>query len=284
MEQLGVFPPKESALRSIFGTDRVVIGVIHSLPLPGGPHYRGQSMDEVHRFAVEEAIAYREGGVHGLIVENSWDLPFARPDDIGLETAASVAVMVDRVREQVGLPVGVNVLANGAHASLAAAQAGLGSFVRVNQWVNAYVANEGLLDGAAPAAARYRSRLRAEHVKVFADVHVKHGSHVIVGDRPLAQQAEDAEFFDADVLIASGSRTGDATPVSEVEGIREASDLPVVVGSGMSVDNADALLSACHGAIVASSLKENGRWWGRVSTERVRAFMDRAFAAGYEQP
>lgn len=284
MQQPGVFPPKDSALREIFGTDRVVIGVIHSLPLPGGPHYRGQSLDEVYRFAVEEGLAYREGGVHGLIVENAWDLPFSKPEDLGFETAASMAVMADRVREQVGLPVGVNVLANGANPALAAAQAGLGSFVRVNQWVNAYVANEGIMDGAAPRAARYRAQLRAEHLKVFADVHVKHGSHSIVADRPLAQQTEDAEFFDADVLIATGSRTGDATPLAEVEGIKAATGLPVIIGSGMTVDNARELLGACEGAIVASSLKENGRWWGRASTERTRAFMEQAFAVGYDKP
>jgi uncharacterized protein len=281
---LGVFPPKPSALEEIFGTPRVVIGVIHSLPLPGGPHYTGQSLEEVYRFAVEEGRRYREGGVHGLIVENAWDLPFSKPDDLGFETAATMAVMADRVRGQVGLPVGVNVLANGAECALAAAQAGLGSFVRVNQWVNAYVANEGLLDGAAPQAARYRANLRAEHLRVFADVHVKHGSHSIVADRTLEEQTEDAEFFDADVLIATGSRTGDQTPLDEIEGIKAATALPVIIGSGMTEENAPELLAACEGAIVASSLKENGRWWGRVDSAKVTAFMKRAYSVGYEQP
>lgn len=281
-DELGVFPPKPSALEEIFGTPRVVIGVIHSLPLPGSPHYRGQPLEEVYRFAVEEARSYREGGVHGLIVENAWDLPFARPEDQGFETAASMAVMVDRVRADVGIPVGVNVLANGANCALASGQAGGAGFVRVNQWVNAYVANEGLLNGASADATRYRARIRGEHLKVFADVHVKHGSHSIVADRSLQEQAEDAEFFDADVLIATGSRTGDQTPIDEVHGIRKASKLPVIIGSGMTVDNAAELLDACHGAIVASSLKVNERWWGKVDVERVRAFMEQAWKVGYE--
>ena len=281
---LGVFPPKPSALEEVFGTPRVVIGVVHSLPLPGSPHYTGQPLGEVYRFAVEEAVAYREGGVHGIIVENAWDLPFARPEDLGFETAASMAVLADRVHGEVGLPVGVNVLANGARCALAAAQSGGGGFIRVNQWVNAYVANEGVLNGASAETMRYRAQIRAEGVKVFADVHVKHGSHSIVADRPLQQQAEDAEFFDADVLIATGSRTGDQTPLDEVRGIREGSALPVIVGSGMTVDNAAPLLDACHGAIVASSLKENDRWWGRVDVAKVREFMAQAWKVGYESP
>lgn len=283
-DAVGVFPPKESALSTIFGTDKVVIGVVHCLPLPGSPHYRSQSIAEIVQFSVEEAEAYRDGGVHGLIVENAWDLPFPKPEDQGFETAANLAVIGDHVREKVGLPVGVNVLANGAHCSIAAAQAAQSAFVRVNQWANAYVANEGFIEGLAPAATRYRSTLRAEHLKVFADVHVKHGSHSIIADRSLAEQTEDAEFFDADVLIATGGRTGDEAAESEVSGILDATQLPVIIGSGMNDGNAQRLLSLCNGAIVASALKENERWWGRVDRAKVRAFTKHAEQAGYQLP
>ena len=68
--------------------------------------------------------------------------------------------------------------------AFATAVAGGADFIRVNQWANAYVANEGFMEGRAAEAMRYRSLLRAEHVRVFADVHVKHGSHAIVADRP----------------------------------------------------------------------------------------------------
>ncbi len=40
---------------------------------------------------------YREGGVDGLIVENHGDIPFAKPDELGPETAATMAVMSHRV-------------------------------------------------------------------------------------------------------------------------------------------------------------------------------------------
>lgn len=281
---LGVFPSKPSALAEIFGTERVLIGVVHSLPLPGSPHYRGQSMDEVLAYAEEEAAAYATGGFHGVIVENAWDLPFARPEEQGFETASAMAVMADRVRRAVGVPVGVNVLANGARSSIAAAKAGGGAFVRVNQWVNGYVANEGFLNGEAPRASRYRAQLRAEELRVFADVHVKHGSHAVIEGRSVPEQAEDNEFFDADVLIATGNRTGDATPLEEIEAIRAGSNLPVIIGSGVTSDNAATLLDACHGAIIGSSLKHNSRWWGRVEVERVRSVSDVAASVGYRIP
>ena len=185
-----------------------------------------------------------------------------------------MAVMTDRVQHAVSIPVGVNVLANGAIHALAVAQAGGASFVRVNQWANAYVANEGIIEGPAARATRYRSWLRAHDVRVFADVHVKHGSHAIVADRSIPELTRDAEFFDADAVIATGSRTGDAAQLGEVRTIRDATQLPLLIGSGVTPDNVGELLSVADGVIVASALKEEGVWWTPVSQAKVRAFMD----------
>jgi BtpA family/Amidase len=60
-----------------------------------------------------------------------------------------MAVAAERVRQETGLPMGINVLANAALHALAAASAAGARFVRINQWANAYVANEGLIEGAA---------------------------------------------------------------------------------------------------------------------------------------
>jgi membrane complex biogenesis BtpA family protein len=272
---MGVFPPKENALRGIFGNaEKIVVGVVHSKPLPGSPHYRGESMEKVYRYAVEEGLRYAEGGVDGLIVENHWDIPFAKPDDIGFETAAAMATMVDRVSREVGIPLGVNVLANGVECALAVAMSTDAVFVRANQWVNAYVANEGFVEGAASKATRYRAMIHAGDVKVFADVHVKHGSHAIVADRSLEEQTRDAEFFDADVLIATGQRTGGEPDLRQLEVVKEVADLPVLVGSGVTEGNAERILSIADGAIVASSLKEDGNWWSPVSIDRVRRLIE----------
>ena len=81
-----------------------------------------------------------------------------KPDQLGPETATAMAVITDAVRRSSGLVVGVNVLANGAIQALAVAKAAGAGFIRVNQWANAYVANEGLIDGPAGQATRYRSR------------------------------------------------------------------------------------------------------------------------------
>ena len=276
-EPAGVARKRENALKAIFDRDRgVLIGVVHLAPLPGAPDHVGHEVEPIYERALADARAYAAAGFDGLIIENHGDIPFARPDDIGPETAAHMAVACDRVRRETGLPIGVNVLANAALHALAVASASGARFVRVNQWANAYVANEGILDGVAGAALRYRRELGAQAVRVFADAHVKHGAHAIVQDRPIAELVRDVEFFGADAVIATGQRTGHAADLDYIGGIRAAATVPTLVGSGMTGDNVEAILAIVDGVIVASSLKVGGGWWNPVDPERAKQFVKRA--------
>ena len=271
-----VFRPKPHAIGALFGRRKAVIGVIHSLALPGSPSYEGQPMDAIVDFAIAEAGRYKDGGVDGLIVENHGDIPFSKPEHLGPETAACMAVMTDAVRRAAGLPTGVNVLANGAVQALAVAKAAGACFVRVNQWANAYVANEGFIEGPAALATRYRATLHGREIRVFADVHVKHGAHAVTADRPIPELARDVEFFDADVAIATGQRTGDSATMEELSTIAHGTSLPVVVGSGVNPANVGDIFTVADGVIVASYLKRDGVWWNPVDPERLRHFMAEA--------
>src|SRR5690242_14140995 len=103
-----VYQPKPNAVQALFGRRQAVIGVIHSRPLPGAPAYDGEAMQDILDFALAQADHYRAGGVDGLIVENHGDIPFAKPERLGPETAACMAVITQAVRAASGLPVGVN--------------------------------------------------------------------------------------------------------------------------------------------------------------------------------
>jgi hypothetical protein len=264
------------AIREIFGRGKVLLGMVHCPPFPGAPRYRGERVEALYDACLRDAERLVEGGLHGLIVENHGDIPFRKPEAIGPETPAFMAVVADRVRRATGVPIGINVLANAPLPALAVAAAGGADFIRVNQWANAYVANEGFMEGRAAEALRFRSLLRAEHVRVFADAHVKHGSHAIVADRSIPELTRDLAFFDADVIIATGQRTGHAASLDEIEEVGGATHLPLLVGSGVSEDNILPILERTSGVIVASSLKEGGVWWNPVDPDRVRRFMDRA--------
>ena len=52
----------------------------------------------------------------------------------------------------------------------------------------------------------------------------------------------------------------------------------------ITAENIGELLPACDGVIVASSVKNNGRWWGRVDQKKVRRLTTAAAAAGAQLP
>jgi uncharacterized protein len=269
-----VLPPKANALTELFPKPKPVIGVIHLKPLPGAPRYDGSPVRDIYDAAILDARALAAGGIDGIIVENASDLPFSRPDDIGPETVAGLTAACLAVRGAVDLPIGITCVANGVIPALAVAKAVGASWVRANQWVNAYVANEGLLDGPAPRAMRYRAAIGAQNVKIFADVHVKFGAHAITADRTVSEQATDAEWFDADVLIASGTRTGSPTQPKEVEEVKAGTNLPVIVGSGLTAEQVPIIFAIAEGAIVGQWLKKDGVWWNPVDPKRVEMLMN----------
>ncbi|MET3600884.1 BtpA/SgcQ family protein [Martelella mangrovi] len=268
-----VLPPKDDMLETLFPVKKPVIGVIHLRPLPGAPRYEGEAVRDIYAAAARDARTLADGGIDGIIVENASDLPFARPESIGPETVAALTAACLEVRNAVDVPIGITCVANGAIPALAVAKASGAKWVRVNQWANAYVANEGFLNGPAPDAMRYRAHIGAKDIAIFADVHVKFGAHAITADRTITEQATDAEWFDADVLIATGTRTGSPTQPDEVEDVRSGTNLPVIIGSGLSPEQVPSLMAVADGAIVGQWLKEDGLWWNPVDPRRVEDLM-----------
>lgn len=261
----------------VFGIKKPIIGMVHSLPLPGTPRGKDYSIEQVYDYGVDEAAILKEAGVDAIMIENAGDIPFVKSEYLGPDTAAFIAVLGQHIRETTALPVGINIVANAVMHSIAAAKACGGTFVRSNQWANAYIANEGFVEGASGLALRYRDLLGANEIKILADVHVKHGSHAIVQDRPIAEQAADVEMFDADVLIATGFRTGHATAPEEVAAIKAGATLDVLVGSGISAENCSTLLSVADGAIVGVSVKNPRRMSGKTDPDKIKRFMDAVY-------
>jgi membrane complex biogenesis BtpA family protein len=270
---LAISNDRGNAVLKIFQKTKVAIGVLHCPPLPGTPRYDGEAVETLYDRALRDAEAYVEGGIDGLIIENHGDLPFLKPHRIGPETAAAMAVITDRVGRAFDVPLGINVLANAGIPALAIAKSAGAAFIRVNQWANAYVANEGFIEGEAAEILRYRASISAKDVLIFADTHVKHGAHAIVADRSISELTRDVEFFDADAVIATGQRTGDSVDLQELEEIGRATRLAVLVGSGVTLSNVGAILERAAGVIIGSSLKMDGTWWSAVDRQKVARFM-----------
>lgn len=256
--------------RQKFG-DGAVFGVVHLGALPGAPLYQG-SLDAVIDSALADARAISSGGAHGMIVENFGDRPFAKT--VGPETVAAMTRVIAEIRREVALPVGVNVLRNDALSALAVAAATGAAFIRVNILTGAMVTDQGIVEGEANRIARFRRELGLD-CGIFADHMVKHA--VPLGEiDPIASAKDLRSRALADALIVTGPQTGRPPDPRQFEGLRDATDAPLLVGSGMDVSNAAAFRPLVDGAIVGTSLKEQGKIDRRVDPRRVEEIV-RAF-------
>jgi len=247
---------------------RILIGVIHLLPLPGSPRWAGE-MDKIVRSAVADARAYEEGGADTLIIENFGDIPFTK-SAVPPETVAAMAVAGAAVRSAVGLPIGFNVLRNDGHSALALCAACGGDFIRVNVLSGAMVTDQGVIEGEAFSLLRKQREL-APHVKILADVLVKHAAPL--GDLTIEIAARDtAERGLADALIVSGTGTGVATEIDDVRRVRAACPAAtILLGSGVTTSNAASYLEFADGFIVGTSTKRGGDLSKPVDVKRVAA-------------
>jgi membrane complex biogenesis BtpA family protein len=253
-------------MKSLFTTHRkVLIGVVHLAPLPGSPRWKGD-LERVIHFAVNDAQTYERGGAHALFIENFGDVPFTKTN-VGAETIAAMAAAGRAIRAAVKLPIGFNVLRNDARAALALCAACGGSFIRVNIHTGAMLTDQGIIEGEAYETLRYREHI-CPGVEILADVHVKHA--VPLGDWPIDIAARDTlERGLADALIVSGTGTGEAADVSDLEQVRRACpSTKILLGSGVTVENVSEY-SQADGFIVGTSLKRDGRLSNPVDVKRV---------------
>ncbi|MDR3702140.1 MAG: BtpA/SgcQ family protein [Candidatus Sulfopaludibacter sp.] len=254
-------------IHSIFGVRRALIGVIHVAALPGTPESL-QGVAVIAEAAAAEARMYAAAGFHGLLIENTHDRPYLK-GSAGPEIVSAMAVIGSEVRRAAGLPLGVQILAGANVAAMAVAHACGASFVRVEGFVFAHVADEGIIESCAGDLLRYRRAIGAGSIRVFADIKKKHSAHAITADVDLAETARAAEFFQADGVIVSGIATGRATDPAEVRAVSEAVGIPALVGSGVTPENMDGL-AAADALIVGSSVKEGGLWRNRLDAVRVQ--------------
>ncbi|MEO5617346.1 MAG: BtpA/SgcQ family protein [Candidatus Eisenbacteria bacterium] len=262
-------------MRNIFGAPRALIGMLHLGALPGTPMAREPVGALIER-AVSEARVYAEARFTALMIENMHDRPYLKRA-VGPEVVAAMAVIGRAVRAATNLPLGVQVLAGANREALAVAAAAGAGFIRVEGFVFAHVADEGLIEADAGELLRYRRAIGADAVAILADVKKKHSSHALTADVDAAETALAAEFALADGVILTGTASGRAADPIEVAHVSQTLEIPLLVGSGLTPENLPDF-AAADGYIVGSSVKQGGLWSNPLDPASVRA-MAEAFRA-----
>ena len=250
------------------GKSKIVVGMLHLPALPGAPRSQ-MSLAKICEAVLRDAIALADGGVDGLMMENFGDVPFF-PTRVPAAVVAQMTVLACAVRDEVDLPLGINVLRNDGLSALAIAHAAGAGFIRVNVLCGARVADQGLIQGIAHDLLRERVLLGAEEIRIFADVDVKHSAPLAA--RPLEDEVDDLiERALADAIIVSGAGTGKDTDPEVVRRAKQAAgETPVLVGSGVTPTTVSEFLEHADGFIVGTALKKGGVAANPVDRARVK--------------
>lgn len=231
-----------------------LIGMVHCLPLPGT--YKAETeIGQVIERAVSDARCLEAAGFDGIMIENEdlcCDLQMKKVQLSGL------SMVMYAVRSAVSLPIGLCCGCLNYEEALSIALVGGGSFVRLPIFVDTMMNYNGIVFPCSAKAVNYRKEIGAQHISIFADVQVKH-YYMLNPEVEIGVSAQWAQRQGADAVIVTGSRTGEETPLKDLEEVRRAVNIPVIVGSGVDEENIEAQLQASDGLIIGTSLRKEGR-------------------------
>ncbi len=230
-------------------------------------------MRAVRDQALRDAEKYVEGGVDGLLIENTHDTPYQR-SSVDAGTVAGMSVVAADVRKLYDIPIGIQILAGADIAAVDVAATCDLDFIRAEGFVYAHVADEGIIQGDAANILRRRAHIRADRVEVWTDIKKKHCANALTSDLTIREQAKGAVYCRADGVIVTGSHTGVAPSENDVEAVTGLG-VRVVIGSGVNLSNIVSLGRLADVLLVGSACKKKGDWQQPVDGPRVRKLVEK---------
>jgi uncharacterized protein len=254
--------------RNVFGAGKPVIAMVHLGALPGSPLHAA-TLDELVEGAGRDLAALQAAGFDAVMFGNEND----RPYEFKVDTAstATMAYVIGRLRPQISVPFGVNVLWD-PMASIALAAATGATFVR-EIMTGTHASDMGAWTPDAGAAMRYRDRLGRRDLALLYNISAEFAWSL--DRRSLPDRARSAVFSSIpDAVLVSGTITGEAAELSDLEAVKKVlPDTPVLANTGVKHQTVADVLKIADGCIVGSSLKVDGNTWNAVDPERAKEFM-----------
>jgi membrane complex biogenesis BtpA family protein len=252
------------------GKKKVVIGMVHLLPLPGTPFYQEGNLEQALEKAVADATALYQGGADGCLIQTV-DRVYPTEDEADYARVAAMAIITKAVSDTTGpeFQIGVQIMLNALKASVAVTRVCGGSFLRCTALVGATLTNSGMVQANPLDFLNYRIRIGAQQIKLIAEVNGMHFRWM--GDKPTAEIARVASRMGADAVeVAHADEDINASLVREIK--QALPHLPVILGGHTNHDNVARRLTEADGVFVGTCLKTNG-WNSRVDVDRVRDYV-----------
>ena len=256
----------------VFGGKKPVVAMVHLGAMPGTPlHDAKGGVEAILRAAVADLAALQAAGFDAVMFGNENDRPYELRVDPA--STATMAYVIGRLRDQITVPFGVNVLWDPI-ATMALAAATGAAFVR-EIFTGTYASDMGVWAPDAGAALRYGRRVGAGDVVKLYNVSAEFAGSL--DPRSLADRARSAVFSSIpDAVLVSGAITGEAARMEDLEAVKRVlPHIPVMANTGVKHDTVAEVLRVADGCIVGSALKIGGDTWAAVDADRARDFMDR---------
>lgn len=260
-----------SLMKELFKVEKPIIGMVHLQPLPGSPRYNpSKDIEEMVKAALKDAKALESGGVDGVIVSNESDTPFLFR--VGPEIVAAMTYIATRIKDEISIPMGIDVLWGDARASLAIAKALGSKFIRTLM-SGVYSSDLGLINTEGAKVMRYRRYIGADDVRIFVYINPEFASPL--SPRPLTMIARTLKWLGvADAYCVSGFMPGVPPEIEEIERIRkEVPDVPIIANTGINKENVAEYLKYVDGAIVGTAFKVGDVTLNPIDEKKVVEFM-----------
>lgn len=255
----------------VIGRKKVVIGLVHLLPLPGTPHFEEGNFEKALSKAVDDAMALEEGGADGCLVQTV-DRVYPSEDEADYARVAAFAAIVHEVIKatQPEFQVGVQIMWNALKASIGVAKACGASFLRCAALVGVSESPFGLIKANPLDFFNYRQRIGATHIKLVAEVDGMHFHWL--GGKPTVDVARMARTIGAHAVEVA--HLDEETNNSKVHAIKQVfPDLPVFLGGHTNHENIARRIKEADGVFVGSCL-EKGGWGSEIDVGKVREYVE----------
>ncbi|MEA4820784.1 MAG: BtpA/SgcQ family protein [Erysipelotrichales bacterium] len=242
--------------------------MIQPPPMPGSYLNKGETLDDIEKYVMNEAKMIAEMKFDGFILQNMHDGPIAqtaRP-----ETIAYMTYLGMKLKEKYpDLTLGILVNWDGV-AGLAVADAIKADFLRIEHlYTGVSIDTTGFMFGQCSEILYMKKRLGSS-IPIYADVQEVNAKYLCPSPKPEAAKTTIRSAF-ANGLFMSGNNTTESLEVIK-ETRKFLPDTPILLGGGATGDNIFELLKYYDGVSVASWIK-NGNMLNPIDPERARYFI-----------
>ncbi len=240
---------------------KLVIGLVHLLPMVSTPLYQDGFLDKMTKKAISDCMVLKENGADGGLIQTV-DVFYPSTDDTDYARVAGLAAVTARVRDAVGSDfiIGAQIMMNCITPSLAVCKAAGADFTRCSALVGKVETLYGTMEGEPLKVAEYRKKIDGMNIGMLSEISGYHhvGEYSSAEIQSLAQTsmrlgANAIEVCDRD--FAQNERL--------VQDVKAAGNFPVILGGATSADNCKERLRYADGALVGTAF-EGGKWGGPI--------------------